>query len=400
MLSDAELESAARDLESDRVERKAALTGDGREKLGQAICAFANDLAGHGRAGLAMIGVDDAGRATGLPITDTLLQTLAAFRSDGNILPIPSLVVQKRKVSGVDIAVVEVEPALDPPVRFRGQVWVRIGPRRATASRDEERVLTERRRHGHLPFDLHTVPGATLADLDVLLFLREVLPATVAAEVIAENGRAPAEQLAALHLATPDARPTIAGLVLCGFDPQRWVPGAYLQFARFDGPAITDPIIDEKQLRGTLPAQLRLIDDLLKIHIKTAVDVGTHITERRHPDYPLAALQQLVRNAVLHRNFETSHAPVQVYWYSDRVEIHNPGGLFGRVTPETFGQPGGNDYRNPTLAAFFKALGFVQQFGLGIPLARKACAENGNPRPDFAFRPMSFQATIRSVRPG
>lgn len=76
MLSDAELESAALDLESDGVERKAVLTGDAREELGQALCAFANDQAGHGRAGLAMIGADDAGRATGLPITDTLVRTL------------------------------------------------------------------------------------------------------------------------------------------------------------------------------------------------------------------------------------------------------------------------------------------------------------------------------------
>ncbi len=76
-------------------------------------------------------------------------------------------------------------------------------------------------------------------------------------------------------------------------------------------------------------------------------------------------MQQLVRNAVLHRTYETTNAPVRVYWYSDRIEIHSPGGLYGQVNPENFGQPQVTDYRNPLLAEAMKALGFVQRFGVG-----------------------------------
>ena len=68
---------------------------------------------------------------TGLPITDQLLQRLASVRSDGNILPLPFLTVQRRLLKGEDVAVVLVEPADAPPVRYKGTVWVRIGPRRA-----------------------------------------------------------------------------------------------------------------------------------------------------------------------------------------------------------------------------------------------------------------------------
>lgn len=126
----------------------------------------------------------------------------------------------------------------------------------------------------------------------------------------------------------------------------------------------------------------------------TSVAGGT--VETRTPDYPIAAMQQLLRNAVIHRNYETSNAPVQWYWFSDRMEIHNPGGLFGRATPATFGRPGGNDYRNPALAAALYQLGFVQRFGLGVPLARKACADNGNPAPEFLFEPASFAVVVRA----
>ena len=61
----------------------------------------------------------------------------------------------------------------------------------------------------------------------------------------------------------------------------------------------------------------------------------------------------------------------------------NPGGPFGEVTIETFGQPGLTDYRNPNLAEAMRVLGFVQRFGYGIPLARRLLQENGNPEPGF-----------------
>jgi ATP-dependent DNA helicase RecG len=83
-LLDEELEAMLTDLESDRAERKETFNGDAPEKVRQAVCAFANDLPGHGRPGVAFIGVRDDGMPTNLPITDDLLLTLASIRSDGN----------------------------------------------------------------------------------------------------------------------------------------------------------------------------------------------------------------------------------------------------------------------------------------------------------------------------
>ena len=103
----------------------------------------------------------------------------------------------------------------------------------------------------------------------------------------------------------------------------------------------------------------------------------------RGPDYPLVALQQLVRNAILHRSYENTNAPVRLYWFNDRVEIHNPGGPYGQVTKANFSSSGAYDYRNPNLAAVMKEMGYVQRFGLGIITARKEMEKNGNPPPEF-----------------
>ena len=141
---------------------------------------------------------------------------------------------------------------------------------------------------------------------------------------------------------------------------------------------------------------LRQLDELLKLNISLRTGVGTSSLEARSPDYPVTALQELARNAVMHRQYEGTNAPVQVYWYADRVEIRSPGGLYGQVTPERF-REGAVDYRNPLVAEIMHHLGFAQRFGVGVPLALRALQQNGNPEPEFDFGPPQFAVTVRAI---
>src|SRR5712691_3074711 len=120
-MDDSELEVLLIDLESDRVERTASVTD--KDKIGKAICAFANDLPHHRQPGVLFIGANDDGSCAHINITDELLRTLAGFRSDGNILPIPTITVQKRNINSCELAVVIVEPSYAPPVRYNGRTW-------------------------------------------------------------------------------------------------------------------------------------------------------------------------------------------------------------------------------------------------------------------------------------
>lgn len=387
-----ELEKLVSELESDRVERKESITD--KEKICQAICAFANDLPDHKKPGYVFVGAKDDGRPSHLTVSDQMLQTLAAIRSDGNILPFPHMNVQKHVLLGAEMAVVEVVPSDSPPVRYKGQTWVRVGPRRAVATQEEERRLTEKRVSGNLTFDRRPLIGATLEDLDLELFRSEYLPNAVAPEVLEENTRELPEQLASLRfVATADGPPTPAGVLAVGKDPEFRIPGAYVQFVRIDGIELTDPIKDEKEIRGALSQQCRRLDEILEVNVATAVVIPDNGPEIRTPDYPLRALQQLIRNALMHRDYESSNAPVRVYWYRDRIEITNPGGLYGQVNPENFRTV--TDYRNPQVAEIMKTLGFVQRFGVGIQIAYKALEQNGNPPPEFQFERSFFNVTVR-----
>jgi ATP-dependent DNA helicase RecG len=382
-MTDAELEALMDDIESDRVERKESMSD--KDKIRQAICAFANDLPGHGRPGVLFVGVNDEGDPVGLDITDQTLQDLASMRGDGNILPFPSMDVQKRVLGGHEVAVVIVHPSDAPPVRFKGVVWIRSGPRRGIANPDDERRLNEKRRFRDLPPEIRPLRSAGLDAIDELLFRRTYLPSAVAAEVVEQNQRSVEHQLVAAKFAHPGPPvcPTMLGVLAVGKTPTDWVPGAYVQFLRIDGMALGDPVRNQKEVRGPLPDLLDELEDLIKNNVQSSPDFTTGPVEVRTPDYPVVALQQIVRNAILHRTYENTNAPVRLYWFNDRVEIHNPGGPYGQVTRENFGQPGAYDYRNPNLAAVMKELGYVQRFGYGITLARDEMAKNGNPPPVF-----------------
>ncbi len=396
-MDDRELEGLLLDIESDRVERKESISDKGR--IGQAICAFANDLPNHGLAGVVFVGARDDGSCANLDITDRLLQTLGALRSDGNILPLPTISVQKRTIGGCDLAVVIVQPSYAPPIRFKGLTWIRVGPRRAVATAEEERRLIEKRRAGDLPFDLRPFPSADLRDLDMGLFCRDYLPSEQSHEILEQNSRSLNQQLASVRFITPppESVPTALGLLVVGSRPRDFVPGDYVQFLRFDGTQLTDPVIDQKEVDGPLPELLRMLEEVFRAHISVGADIQSRDVETRYSDYPLAALQQLARNAIMHRDYETSNAPVRIYWFNNRIEIHNPGGPYGQVNRGNFGDPGITDYRNPNLSSAMKSLGFVQKFGIGIALARKELENNGNPPPDFQIQDEHICVIIRRV---
>jgi ATP-dependent DNA helicase RecG len=395
--SDEDLSALLDDVESELAERKQSFKGDTPKKARQAVCAFANDLPQHNKPGVLFIGANDDGSPSHQPITDELLRQLADMKTDGNILPLPVLSVEKRYLKDTDIAVITVQPSDLPPVKYEGRIWVRTGPRRSIANAQEERILNEKRRYKNLPFDLYPIPSAKLSDLSRLIFESEYLSTAFAADILEANNRSYEERLASCKMiVSPDeALPTVVALLALGKSPQDFLPGAYIQFLRIDGKELADEIIDEEEVDGTLVDMLRRTEEKLSAHNRHAVDITSAPTDRKRFDYPPAAIQQILYNAVLHRTYESTNMPVRVYWFNDRIEIISPGGPYGNVTTDNFGQPGITDYRNPNIADVLKTYGYIQAFGRGIAVAQKAMQTNGNPQIEFETTPSAVLAILR-----
>ncbi len=141
MLSDGDLRQLLRAREADNVERTA--TGLDRDKFGEAICAFANDLPDRRTKGVLLVGITDDGECANIAIDEKLLQMLMGFRTDGTISPFPVMSVQPRELDSCRMVVVEVEPSDNPPLRYKGRTCIRLGARRGYATPEEERRLVE-----------------------------------------------------------------------------------------------------------------------------------------------------------------------------------------------------------------------------------------------------------------
>lgn len=377
MISQAELEKLMSDMETDRFEKTVSVAkGD---KFGEAICAFSNDLSNHRLPGYIFVGVHDNGSRSGLKVEEQLLQTLLSFRTDGRIVPPPSLSVAKFVFSDGEVAVVEVLPSFQPPVRYNGRVWIRSGPRRDFATDVEERRLSEKRSSFAKTFDTLPCVGSTLEDLGIELFKIVYLPNAIDADTLAENHRDIKQQLASLKFYDlPKDCPTHAGILLFGTNPRFYLSGAYIQYVRFKGEDETSDFDFEVRFEGDLTTQFKVVRDFIRSQVVKTVQYN--LGEDYIHNYPASAVEELLWNAIIHRDYQ-SNAPIKFYEFANRIEIINPGGLYGDARPENF--PNKNDYRNPTIAEAAKTLGYVNTFNVGVKRAKASLSKNGNPEPEF-----------------
>jgi ATP-dependent DNA helicase RecG len=251
------------------------------------------------------------------------------------------------------------------------------------------------------PVESAPIPGATFADLE---------PGKVAAYLAAleeesddrtDNTGSPANRLAALGLLRPTSAdltefiPTTAALLLFGRQPTRFLPQASVKLAHFRGTEVDGPIVDRKEVFGTLD---KIIEDTARF-VSNNMRIPARIEgiyREDMPEYPLVAVREAITNALAHRDYSISGQKVAVRVFDDRLEVESPGGLAGPVTLENLGQK--RYSRNPLLARLMYELRLVEEMGTGIRRMRRALAEIGSPPPRFETDATSFIAVL-PVRP-
>ena len=395
MISKIEVQELLQSTETYRVERTIS-TGD-MDKFQEAICAFSNDLPNSKKNGYLIIGAHDDGTLSGLKVDDALMKKIAAIRSDGNILPLPIMSVERFEFPDGDLLVAEVSPSLLPPVRYRGRTFVRIGPRRDIATEAEERILLERRTSYMATFDAMPCLGATINDIDVNYIKQDYLPQVIDTEVLASDKRDIKEQLASIHLydLTHDC-PTNAAIILFGNNPRHFLPGFYIQYVRFAGKAIGGQVLNEKRFQGPLYRLLSELELFVSNAIITQRPVAISLfREKAVINYPNNALRELLMNACMHRDYQ-SNMPVRLYQFDDHIEIMNAGGLYGEARPENF--PTVNDYRNPIIAEAMKEMKYVNMFNQGIRRVQEMLRDNNNEEAVFDVSKLTvFEVNVFST---
>ena len=192
--------------------------------------------------------------------------------------------------------------------------------------------------------------------------------------------------------------PTLASIMNFCIYPQGYFPQLAITAVVVPGTEIGDidsdaaRFIDNKRIEGTIPVMVEDALSFCKLNMKirTIIDPDTG-ARRDKTEYPVDAIREAILNALIHRDYSihTEGTPVQIDFFSDRLEIHSPGSLYGRMSVEQLGiaKP---DLRNPALAVMAETLTSAEHRYSGIPTMRRTLREHGLPEPKFENRRNEF----------
>jgi ATP-dependent DNA helicase RecG len=184
--------------------------------------------------------------------------------------------------------------------------------------------------------------------------------------------------------------PTYAALLLFGKVPQQWLPNASILAARFSGATLADQFV-KQEISGTLPEQLRQAEAFLRDNLRRVVRL-VGLAHQETLEYPLEALRELLVNAVAHRDYNLQGDNVHIYVFSDRIEIHSPGGLPGPVTLQNLLEA--RFSRNAVVAQVLSDMGFVERLGYGLNRVTNVLRQQNLRPPRFEEVANSFRVTL------
>lgn len=198
--------------------------------------------------------------------------------------------------------------------------------------------------------------------------------------------------------------PTLADVMLFNIYPQGFFPQLTILATCLPGVedgevgAGGERFIDSRRLEGTLTEQLEAAMTFVERNTRTAIRIDPKTGRRDDfPEYPTAAVREALVNALLHRDYGRYAVgmPILLKLFRDRLEIHSPGGLYGRLTVDALGisRP---VTRNETLVTALETLGITENRYSGIPTIRRAMREAGLPEPEFQERRGDFVVTFRN----
>lgn len=311
----------------------------------------------------------------------------AALLADPSlVLPVPRLVL----VNSAQVLVVSVPPGLPNVYALEGRYLGREGTQNNPLSaRRLRQLLVER---GALHFESHVPPDACLDDLDmeqVEIYLQALkLGAQISTqEALLRRG--------CLVRTSGGYFPTYAALLLFGKYPQQWLPSASILAARFAGPTFSDHFI-KHELRGSLPQQLHQAEVFVRENMRQVVRL-VGLAHQETSEWPFEAVRELLVNAVAHRDYNQQGDTIHLNIFSDRLEVHSPGGLPGPVTLENLLVA--RFSRNAVIVQALSDLGFVERLGYGLDRVVAVMRENGLRPPRFEDVAGSFRVTLFAEAP-
>jgi predicted HTH transcriptional regulator len=243
------------------------------------------------------------------------------------------------------------------------------------------------------PFDDTICDGAAVDDIDAGQVAEFIKQAKAKGRLTLKGSHSTEAVLQNFNLIR-DGKPVNAAILLFGKEPQRFFNNAQLHCFHFFGTEKRKPIASQQPYEG------RLFDVIDKAEEFVLGKIDRHVGDRsagsRAPvefEIPREAISEAIVNAVAHRDYR-SKGFVQVFVFSDRVEVWNPGALPPGLTPELLKAPHGSLPHNPLIAEPLFRTQYIEKAGTGTTDMIADCLDAGLPEPNFEQRGPHFVVTI------
>ena len=393
-------QTARQKAERQTLEVKAAHVGC-PQRLYDSLSAFSNQDSG----GILLFGVDESKSFEIVGVYDLQDLQKKVTEQCNQMEPPVRAVFTVAEVEGLPICSAEI-PAIDlteRPCYYRGAgrvkgSFIRVGDADLPMTDYELYSYEAFRRHLH--DDERPVERADPDTLNQDALQRYLLDRRIERPGF---GKMSEEQQYEMLNITRNGVPTLAAMLNFGLYPQGYLPQLAITAIVVPGKEIgelaeTDSarFLDNKRIEGTIAEMEEEALSFCKRNMKTRTVIDPQTGKRTdQPEYPIRALREAILNALIHRDYSiyTEGTPVQINFFSDRLEIHSPGSLYGRMTVDQLGHTR-PDLRNPALAVMAEILTDAENRYSGIPTIRREMAAYGLPAPVFENRRNEFVVTL------
>ena len=333
-----------------------------RSHLARTVIAFSNDAGGE-----IYLGVKDEPREiVGLnpekiTLSEERISSMIFDQCFPVILPEFTIITVDNKM----LLRIRIFKGNNPPyfLKSKGKesgTYIRVGSSNRLASAE---IITElERQSANRSFDSEIIFEKTLSEIDIesfKLFFEERTDEKLNLKILSK--------LRLYEETNGKKYPTYA-LILLSDDPQRYrlFPYAKVECARFKG-AKPGNFIDQKTIDLNIGQQAELALQFILRHISQGTTGYDGVYRNDRWEYPIDALREVVRNAIVHRDYALSGKDIKIAVFDDKIEITSPGKLMPSVDFSLM-EAGQSEIRNKLIAATFKKLGIIEQWGSGLKI--------------------------------
>jgi ATP-dependent DNA helicase RecG len=339
------------------------------DSLAAEIVAFSNS-----GGGKIYIGVEDKnGSVTGLSRDDIsrLNQLISNAATQSVKPPVNPITENVSHPDGLVMVVTMPDGISKPYMDNKGAIWVKSGSDKRKASREEIQRLFQSAGllHGdHIPAN-----GLLVSDIDLPFF--EDFFKREYGETLEKQDNSIQVLLENMNLAKSGYL-NIAGALLFAKQAHFRLPAFIVKAVTYPGDDIDEGnYLDSRDIVGKVSDIFQQAISFITVNIRQEQSQRS-VNSLGKPEIPRIVLEELIANALIHRDYFVS-AAIRIFIFLNRIEIISPGHLPNNLTIENI-KSGNSNIRNPILASFATKL--LPYRGLGNGIRR---AINAYPEIDF-----------------